>query len=127
MRIEEILREENKGKKYYLNMEDGNEWEVVEFNLEFDLFNQYNENIFTVYCLSEIMKGNYIEVVDWSKIPIDTKILVRDSEDSTWKKRMFCKYKDGRFYAWCDRRCSFTAYNEDDYTEWKYVKLYEEE
>ena len=37
--------------------------------------------------------------VDWSKVEVDTPILVRDSENSCWHKVHFAKYKDGEIYA----------------------------
>ena len=38
------------------------------------------------------------EKVDWSKVPVDTKVLVRDSMGE-WYKRYFAEYKDGIFYT----------------------------
>lgn len=37
--------------------------------------------------------------VDWSKVPVDTPILVRNDERDRWKKRYFAKYKDGKVYT----------------------------
>ena len=39
------------------------------------------------------------ELVDWSKVPIDTPILVRDLENEKWTKRHFAKYEGGKVYA----------------------------
>ena len=38
-------------------------------------------------------KKEYQEV-DWSKIPVDTKVYVRDSENEQWKPRYFAKYDE---------------------------------
>lgn len=38
--------------------------------------------------------------VDWSKIPVDTPIYVRDYERNEWVPRHFAKYEDGEVYAW---------------------------
>lgn len=38
--------------------------------------------------------------IDWSKVPVDTPILVRDYEEQAWSPRYFCKYEDGRVYTW---------------------------
>ena len=37
--------------------------------------------------------------VDWSKIPVDTKVLVKNSQDQEWERRYFAKYEDGKVYA----------------------------
>lgn len=62
--------------------------------------------------------------VDWSKVRVDTPILVRNSEDGEWEKRHFAKYKNGDVYAWDNGRTSWTVANE---IKWKYAKLAESE
>ena len=62
--------------------------------------------------------------VDWSKVEVDTPILVKNSEDEEWRKRHFAKYKNGNVYAWSDGLTSWTAY---DKMAWKYAKLAESE
>ena len=64
---------------------------------------------------------------DWSKVEVDTPILVRDYEDIEWAKKYFAKYEDGKIYAWDSGRTSWTAYNNSSVTEWKYAKLAEGE
>ena len=64
------------------------------------------------------------EEVDWSKVEVDTPILVRDCECEKWLKRYFAKYKDGVVYAW---NGGATSWNEDYMTGWKYAKLAESE
>lgn len=71
--------------------------------------------------------GNLIwkrEEVDWSKIPKDTKVLVRDSKDGKWRKRYFSEYKDGRFYTFDMGGTSWSASNK---ISWEYCKLVEPE
>ena len=65
--------------------------------------------------------------VDWSKVEVDTPILVKDYEDIEWAKKYFAKYEDGKIYAWDSGRTSWTAYNNSSVTEWKYAKLAEGE
>lgn len=78
--------------------------------------------------LKEWSEQEYVESpVDWSKIPVDTKILVRDSEDGRWEKRHFARYENNIVFAW-DRGC--TSYSADGYhnvSTWKYAKLAEED
>ena len=61
---------------------------------------------------------------DWSKIKVDTPILVRDTEDDCWYKAYFAKYKGGTVYAWSDGRTSWTS---KESWSWKYAKLAESE
>ena len=58
--------------------------------------------------------------VDWTKVKVDTPILVRDSEDSKWLKRYFAKYEDGLVYAWLGENTSYDTCNA---AKWKYAKL----
>ena len=62
--------------------------------------------------------------VDWSKVEVDTPILVRDNENTEWIKRHFAKYENGDVYAWRDARTSWTANGEK--LIWKYAKLLED-
>ena len=65
--------------------------------------------------------------VDWSKVEVDTPILVRDSEKTAWFKRHFAKYENGLVYAWKDSRTSWSAANDKDVTAWIHAKLAETE
>ena len=62
--------------------------------------------------------------IDWSKIKVDTPILVRDSKDNKWLKRYFAKYEDGLVYAWLGEN---TSYDTCSAAKWKYAKLAESE
>lgn len=64
---------------------------------------------------------------DWSKVEVDTPILVRKSEDKEWIKRHFAKYENGLVYAWKDSRTSWTSLYDSEVTAWKYAKLAEDE
>ena len=61
---------------------------------------------------------------DWSKVEVDTPILVRVTEDVKWIKRCFAKYENGLVYAWNGGGTSWTVYN---MSAWKYAKLAESE
>ena len=59
--------------------------------------------------------------IDWSRVKVDTPILVRNSEDEEWHKRYFAKYdKYGLVYTWKSGRTSWT---EEDLAVWSYAKL----
>ena len=64
--------------------------------------------------------------VDWSKVKVDTPILVRDDEDGEWQKRHFARFKNGKVYAWHDGLTSWSAIGECE-RSWKYAKLAESE
>ena len=62
--------------------------------------------------------------IDWSKIKVDTPILVRDNKDNKWLKRYFAKYENGLVYAWLGEN---TSYDTCGAAKWKYAKLTESE
>lgn len=65
--------------------------------------------------------------VDWSKVEVDTPILVRDNEDEKWLKRHFAKYENGRVYVWTLERTSWTTLDDKCVMDWNYAKLAESE
>ena len=74
--------------------------------------------------IKEWFESEYVEPpVDWSKVSVDTPILVRDSEFDGWSQRHFAKYDNGTVYAWSDGRTSWTAYGK--LNAYKYAKLAE--
>ena len=130
MNIMQVMKKENLGKRYtskgrvfvleeslyYLWLRDEKTKEVIEDNLTLD----------------EILQMEFEEIVnvDWSKVQVDTKILVSEDGDD-WYRRYSAKYENGFIYAFPDGLSSFTAcYKpECDYRRvcaWKYAKLYEE-
>lgn len=62
--------------------------------------------------------------IDWSKVPVDTPILVRDYESMGWNKRYFAKYKNGKIYAWGDGTTSWSNNDGGTYA-WTFAKLAE--
>lgn len=74
----------------------------------------------TIWLLEEYKEPE----VDWSKVEVDTPILVRDTEDEQWERRYFAKYEDGYVYAWDVGRTSWSG---ESVTEWEYAKLAESE
>ena len=62
--------------------------------------------------------------IDWSKVEVDTPILVRDYEGQEWARKYFAKYENKTIYAWDSGRTSWTG---DGVTEWKCAKLAEGE
>lgn len=76
--------------------------------------------------LTEWAEKEYEEPhVDWSKVAVDTPILVRDYEEDAWGKRHFAKYENGMVYAWDEGTTSWSACESNDITSWKMAKLAE--
>lgn len=70
--------------------------------------------------------AEYIEPgVDWTKVPVDTPILVRDDNSAIWKKRHFHCYEEGYVYAFNDGHTSWT--DDGKSRAWLYAKLAEGE
>ena len=65
--------------------------------------------------------------VDWNKVEVDTPILVRTDEATSWVRRYFAKYEDGMVYVWNLGRTSWSATNDKDVSAWPYAKLAESE
>jgi hypothetical protein len=62
--------------------------------------------------------------VDWSKVPVDTPILVKDYKKDVWRKRHFAKYENGIVYTWGNGATSWS--NDGSRLGWKIAKLAEE-
>lgn len=77
----------------------------------------------TIWLLEEYEEPKEPEI-DWSKVEVDTPILVRDYEGQEWARRYFAEHKCGTVYAWDVGRTSWSG---DGVTEWKYAKLAESE
>ena len=90
------------------------------------LFNDYSFS-----CSESVLNWLFSEYkepeVDWSKVKVDTPILVKDTEWGEWQKRYFVKFENGKVYAWTGGATSWTADNEYAVNFWKYAKLAESE
>lgn len=77
----------------------------------------------------EWANSEYIEPqIDWSKVAVDTPILVRNSEEETWRKRYFAKYEHETVYAWSGGATSWSVLDVvKDILDWKMAKLAESE
>lgn len=69
--------------------------------------------------------AEYLGIVDWSKVAVDTPILVKDHDGETWEKRYFAFFEDGNVYTWMSGTTSWTADIAGGATDWKYAKLAE--
>ena len=75
----------------------------------------------------EWLNSEYVEPeVDWNKVPVDTPILVRNSEKAEWEKRHFACIDDGKVCTWCNGTTSWSTHNKDYFCEWSCAKLAED-
>ncbi len=67
--------------------------------------------------------------VDWSKVPVDTLVRVRDYENCEWGLRYFKGFDksnpEEKYEAWSNGATSKTA--NDNSNHWKYCELVEDE
>lgn len=83
------------------------------------------ELLYTEKALEIVME--YKPKVDWSKVSVDAKILVRKDKATEWVCRYFAEYDErGGVKAYDGGRTSFTAFSESDVSYRKYAKLYKE-
>ena len=64
--------------------------------------------------------------VDWSKVKVDTQILVKENISNGWKPRYFAKFENGYVYSFTDGKTSWSA-RESETIAWGYAKLAESE
>lgn len=65
-------------------------------------------------------------IVDWSKVAVDTPILVKANCLSSWARRYFAYFKDGVVFAWTGGATSWSCDNTNDVSSWDYVELAKE-
>lgn len=82
-----------------------------------------NKNIMKVYDIN----GNQIwSRKDWSKVPINTRVLVRDSSNTKWIKRHYAGYDEEKnLFKTFDAGC--TSWTTNSTTKWIQCKLEDEE
>lgn len=62
--------------------------------------------------------------VDWSKVPVDTLIRVKENKIDEWILRYFAEYKDGKIYAW---KYGCTSKTIDRASIWLYAEIVNED
>ena len=132
MNIFEVGKKENLGKEYNVYRQGIciGKWVMmrIETSNEFEFYNWKDVRMTDIYYISQILGMEFEEVIDWSKIPVDTKVLV-SSDGKDWYRRHFAEYKDGKVYCFNNGATSFTAQGSEFLSgkvSWEYAKLYEE-
>ena len=78
--------------------------------------------------IKEWCESEYEELeVDWSKVPVDTPVLVKDCERETWYNRYFAYYKDGIVHTYSDGATSWSVDKNAVNPGWEHAKLANEE
>lgn len=75
----------------------------------------------------EWSEQEYVEPpVDWSKVPVDTKVYVSDSDNGIWYPRHFAKFEDGKIFTWVNGTTSFSKLACGDTVCWNQGRLAED-
>ena len=64
-------------------------------------------------------------IVNWSEVPVDTPVLVKDYENNSWKKRYFAYFQYDKVYTWGNGTTSWSSDRSGSVTPWMYAKLAE--
>lgn len=132
-------REKYKNELIEVIKKDGRLCEFVKKHEVFRMFGKDLKSYCKMTCvtcetaLQIWLDEEYIEPpkpdVDWSNVPVDTLVRVRDFESEEWTLRYFKGIDNeslgSRFMAWDGGSTSKTSYGE--YTYWKYCELVEDE
>lgn len=68
--------------------------------------------------------GEYLGIVDWNKVKVDTPILV-SLDDETWLCRYFAAFKNGIVYTWSGGATSWSVRKREYQDAWSCAKLAE--
>lgn len=68
--------------------------------------------------------AEYLGIVDWSKVKVDTPILV-SLDDETWLCRYFAAFKNGIVYTWSGGATSWSVRKREHQDAWSLAKLAE--
>lgn len=119
MNIKEVLEKCTDGDFVIDNFH--RKWKVDKGDLSFDWC-----DLNDFYTLKQILDLEFTKVygLDWSKVEVDTKILVSNHGD-VWHKRYFAKYENDKVCAFVGGATSFSKGG--CYISWKYAKLYKED
>lgn len=133
MNIKEVFEKCNDGD--FVKDNNGDQWKVENEGLVANYWYKTNKGDLTANCcyitdlysLRQIMDLEFkkLSIIDWSKVAVDTKILV-SFDNEKWYKRYFAKFEDGKIYTFANGTTSFSN-NYRELVQWEYAKLYKEE
>jgi hypothetical protein len=131
MKIWEVLRPGNLYRKYKVAIHNDYKQEV---SVEYDGNSDYltvKQKKYPPYPLESLRLGRILELefeeikeeIDWTTIPVDTLIEVKDIFMDKWVKRYFAKYDRDLVYAWNNGATSITAEDNNDIYGWDEARL----
>lgn len=66
--------------------------------------------------------GEYLGIIDWDKVEVDTPILV-SLDDELWLCRYFADFKNGIVYTWSNGATSWSVREREYKDAWSFAKL----
>lgn len=119
MNFKEVFKKCNDGD--FVKDSDNCKWKVNEGDLTNGIV-----HITDFYTLKELFNLDFKKVydVDWTKVEVDTKILV-SNDDERWYRAHFAMFENDTIYSFSNGTTSFT-YEYSAFEPWKYAILYEE-
>lgn len=125
MNIKEVFEKCNDGDYVIDNF--NKKWKVDEEELKQKYFDNWCI-INNFYSLKQILYLEFRKVynIDWSKVDVDTKILV-SNDDKRWYHAHFAMFENDTIYTFSDGTTSFTCECNIAFEPWQYAKIYKEE
>ena len=124
--IENLIMEKSltRKDKYNLIYDRGIEDFLIDYTDDLKIEDYPEFDIMKVYDADDKLIWERDEI-DWSKVPKDTKVLVKNITDKLWYPRYFVEYKNGKYNTYIN---GSTSWSTDDFPEeWDYCKLAEEQ
>lgn len=75
------------------------------------------DEAFVHWCAKEVPD------IDWSRVPVDTKILVRDSKNDPWRKAHFAKVHGRLIVAFSLGKSSWTVLEDNTFSVYLYADI----
>ena len=119
MNIKEVFEKCNDGD--YVIDNNNRKWKVDKGDLSCDCGDI--NNFYNLKQISELDFRKFYDI-DWSKVEVDTKILV-SNDDVRWYRVHFAMFENDTIYSFSNGTTSFT-YEYSAFEPWKYAILYEE-
>lgn len=76
-------------------------------------------------CNGLVSIAEELGIVDWSKVAVDTPVLVKGTEKSQWIKRYFAFFENDKVYTWDSGATSWSKEKNENVSWWDYAKLAE--
>ena len=66
-------------------------------------------------------------LMDWTKVDVDTPVLVRDNEDEPWTRAYFAFYSGGQVWTFMSGSTSWSVEDPNLTHPWNFAKVTEED